>query len=801
MSAARPPVSIVVPIYGRVDLTMQCLRTVHATIDLDRDEVIVVDNGSPDDSVEVITRDAPWVQLIVNGANLGFAAGCNVGARAAKHPLLVFLNNDTEARSDWLDALVAPLVDDASVGLVGPRLLFPDGTLQHAGMLLVEDRRSGSLNAEHRWYRHAGDKPGAQRPADLKLVTGAVMAVRRDQFFEVGGFDEAYWNGCEDVELCLRIGARGFTIRYAPDSVLVHHESASGAQRWTKVTENLALLSSRWFGRVTPDVVVRADGAAFPAPPPSSSPTPSKRAARTSGNDPVVRLGGSMFTIESMAHVNRELAVRLGDHGVRVDPQWPETPTVSVADDPRLIPVVEHALGRHRGEANVTLQHRWPPRWEPPEDRSAWVVVQPFEWGALPARWVAPLRDLADEVWVYTDWLRRCAVASGVPGHKVHVVPVGIDTGRYRPDGPTFPLQTQARTRFLYVGGAVYRKGLDVLVHTYLQSFTASDDVCLVLKLFGGNRFYSDAPHRQLREVVGRPGVPAIEIIEDDLTDDEVASLYRSCTALVQPYRGEGFCMPIAEAMASGLPVVVTGAGAAMDFCDETTATLIRATETVAEVEHEDFGPSSGTYTLAEPDPGHLRRILLALHDDPASARAKTPAARQRVVRQLDWDVIAAGAAERLRQLARRRPRRFDALGAFVAEVEPVSLDDPRGTTVLLEIDADGAWRAAADAWLATVDDADELTLVVTAADERDLQEFAESSDGHDADVLAVLTGGDENRLAAAYAACDLVLTGNRAAGIERAARMGKRTLRRTNAEGLRHELARALGRQPVRPS
>lgn len=801
MSARRPPVSIVVPIYGRVDLTMQCLRTLRDTIDLDRDEVIVVDNGSPDDSVEVVARDASWVRLVVNGANLGFAAGCNVGANAATHPLLVFLNNDTEAHPGWLDALVAPLVSDPTVGLVGPRLLFPDGTLQHAGMLLVEDRRFGSLNAVHRWYRHHGDKPDAQRPADLKLVTGAVMALRRDQFFEVGGFDEAYWNGCEDVELCLRIGARGLTVRYAPDSVLVHHESASGAQRWTKVTENLALLSSRWLGRALPDIVVRADGATFPAPGESERVPAPKRGARASESGPLVRLGGSMFTIESMAHVNRELAVRLADHGVRVDPQWPETPTVGVADDPRLGPLVVQALGRHRGDVAVTLQHRWPPRWEPPEDRSAWVVVQPFEWGDLPARWVTPMRDLADEVWVYTDWLRRCAIASGVPAHKVHVVPVGIDTSRYRPDGPVYPLRTKARTRFLYVGGAVHRKGLDVLVHAYLDTFTEADDVCLVLKLFGGNRFYSDAPHRQLREVAGRPGVPAIELIDEELTDDEVASVYRACTALVQPYRGEGFCMPIAEAMASGLPVVVTGAGAAMDFCDDETATLVHATEVPAEVEHEDFGPSSGTYTLAEPDGAHLRRILLALHHDPAPALAKVDAARARVVRQLDWDDIAAAAADRLRMLARRRPRRFDALGAFVPEVVPETLDDPRGTTVLLEIDDEGAWRAVAEAWLTSVDGSDDLTLVVTAAVEHELRDFAALSEGHDADVLAVLTGGDEHRLAAAYAACDLVLTGNRAVTIERATRMGKRTLRRTNADGLRHELARALGRQSVRPS
>ena len=87
------------------------------------------------------------------------------------------------------------------------------------------------------------------------------MAVRRATFDELGGFDTAYWNGNEDVDLCLRIGARGGLVVYRPESVVIHHESQSGPERWARVGDNVRLLTERWLGRAVPDIVREADGA------------------------------------------------------------------------------------------------------------------------------------------------------------------------------------------------------------------------------------------------------------------------------------------------------------------------------------------------------------------------------------------------------------------------------------------------------------------------------------------------------------------------------------------------------------
>ena len=784
--------SVVIPIYGRIDLTEQCLRALEQTVDLGAVEVVVVDNGSTDGSGDRIAEAFGWVKLLTNATNLGFAAACNQGARAASHDVLVFLNNDTEGHPGWLGALVDTLLGDDGIGLVGPKLLFPDGTLQHAGMWLIDDRRSGALNAVHRWYREAADRPGADRRDDLRLVTGAVMAVRRALFDDVGGFDQAYWNGCEDVELCLRVGARGLRVVYEPASVLVHHEGASGAQRWTKVTDNLRLLTKRWQGRTDVDIVVRGDGSVFPGPATGAG-TSAAASAPKRPSGPTLRYRGSLFGYHSLAQVNRELAVRLmADHGMRCDPVWPDLPDVSAADDPRLEPLVRSALGPGTARAAVTVQHGWPPNWNPPDDRAPWVVMQPWESGCLPADWVPALRDLVDEYWVCTEWLRRCAVASGVPSHKVHVVPIGVDSTRLRPDGPRHPLATAAATRFLFVGGAINRKGIDILVDSYLAAFTRADDVCLVLKLSGGRSYYKGSVDAQLRALAARTDVAAIEVIDDDLTNAQMAALYRSCTALVHPYRGEGFAMPIAEAMATGLPVIVTGSGAALDYCRDDIAYLIRAETVRLDPAATNFGPPAGAYWLAEPDRQHLVELLRHVRAHPDEAAAKGAAARRSVADQLDWDAIAAVAAARLEPLARRPARRFDPLGAFDPAVEPTVLDNPRRTKVLVEIDDTGAGAALVRSWVGAVNGDDDVTLVVVGTTEAELDVLADIMRGYDGDVLAVLSGGDDNKVAAAYAACDLVLAGGRRAIVERAGRMGRAAIRGIEPAQIRGEVLAA---------
>lgn len=218
--------SIIVLHYGNPALTDACLDH------LDGDtEVVVVDNqgGYTHARIDLYVRPRE---------NVGFARGCNLGARTATGDLLVFLNNDTVPRAGWLTSLMLPFFEP-EVGIAGGKLLYPNGHVQHAGVDIYRDER-GVLTGRH------ADPVFADARRDVPAVTGACLAVRRSWFDSVGGFDTGYWNGYEDVDLCLQAAADGWTVRYEPSCVVVHHESASGPERWTKVRENIERLQERW---------------------------------------------------------------------------------------------------------------------------------------------------------------------------------------------------------------------------------------------------------------------------------------------------------------------------------------------------------------------------------------------------------------------------------------------------------------------------------------------------------------------------------------------------------------------------
>lgn len=379
-----------------------------------------------------------------------------------------------------------------------------------------------------------------------------------------------------------------------------------------------------------------------------------------------VRWEGSQFVHHSLAHVNREMCRELLATG-KVDLEVvPFEAHEFTPDAGSPFAGVAACIGRKLGRpAQVHVRHQWPPRFDGPRE-GAWVIVQPWEYGPIPKAWVEPMRRAIDEVWVPTRWLREWYAKSGVPAEKVFVIPNGVDTERYRPEGARAPLRTQKRCKLLTLGGMVARKGIDILLEAYLSTFRAEDDVCLVIKGFGSASTYSDSPgHRVvmglLEQARSHPEWPEIEYIPDTWTDDAIASLYRACDALVAPYRGEGFGMPIAEAMASELPVVVTGHGACLDFCDASTAYLIAAEETPVPLPHS-LPEGSADYVWATPDRASLQHRMRHVVLHPDERRAVGRRARQRIVDEFRWDQCAARALERVRALAHRRPLRFSAL-------------------------------------------------------------------------------------------------------------------------------------------
>lgn len=266
-SAAAPLVSIVIPAWNKWDYTVRCLDSLLATAGPVPSETIVVDNASTDETAVALPRRAE-VRVHRNAENLGFARACNQGAALGRAPYLLFLNNDTEARPGWLAPMVRLLESAPDIAMVGSKLLFPDGTLQHAGVA-VAYAAPLPISPFHLHYRKPPEV--SDRALELNAVTAACMLVRAEVFHRLGGFDEGYRNGYEDVDLCLKVREAGLRIAYTPESVLVHHESVSEG-RFLRNRENEDLLNRRWMGRFTAFDFDRRSRR--PAPPPAGARPP-----------------------------------------------------------------------------------------------------------------------------------------------------------------------------------------------------------------------------------------------------------------------------------------------------------------------------------------------------------------------------------------------------------------------------------------------------------------------------------------------------------------------------------------------
>ncbi len=307
--------------------------------------------------------------------------------------------------------------------------------------------------------------------------------------------------------------------------------------------------------------------------------------------------------------------------------------------------------------ADVEVRHQWPPDLSPAR-AGRLVVIQPWEFGAIPRDWIEPMRREVDELWVPSEHVRRMYLDAGLDGDRVVTIPNGVDLETFSPEGARRELPGTG-TRFLFVGGLVWRKGPDVLLDAWRTAFAGREDVTLVVKDFGASSVYRDGDRGPIHAHARSGALPRIVLIDDELPETELAALYRGCDVLVHPYRGEGFAMPVLEAMACGLPVIATGGGPTDEFLPADAGWRIDARPMRFDEERIDGLRTAGRPWVLEPDATHLA-TLLRTAQDPAQRRSRGLAGR-RAAERLSWDAVAARYAERLDRLATRVPRAHDA--------------------------------------------------------------------------------------------------------------------------------------------
>lgn len=247
--------SIVIPVFNREGLTRQCLEAILLEWPSSALEVVVVDDGSTDTTGELLaglSAEEPRLRVVSRTENGGFAGACNSGAATSNGEYVAFLNNDTIPGPGWLDRLVEYADAHPNAAVVGARLLFPDGTVQHAGVTIGQDR-----NPHHLYVGFPAEHPAANHSGRVPIVTAACMLARRAVFVDAGGFDTAYRNGHEDVDLCLRLGELGHEVHYCHQSVVVHLESATRGRRTAEASANGRRYREEWANKVVPSDLAR----------------------------------------------------------------------------------------------------------------------------------------------------------------------------------------------------------------------------------------------------------------------------------------------------------------------------------------------------------------------------------------------------------------------------------------------------------------------------------------------------------------------------------------------------------------
>jgi GT2 family glycosyltransferase len=611
------PVTIVVLAWNRWPLTRRCLDSLHAHTDLARAEVLVVDNGSTDETPERLAG-YPWLRTIRNDANLGFVRGNNVGIAAARPGSdVVLLNNDLWVeQSDWLELLQQCAHSAPDIGVAGCRLTMPDGRLLHAGTYVLPDtiwgQQIGAAETEVGQY-------GATR-----TVEGIVFAcayIRRDALDAVGGLSEDFESYFEDTDYCLRAREAGFRTVCCGQVTLVHAEHGSTSDD-PSAFESLFLRSRAVFER--------------------------KWKARLEARYSRSLSWQSILNFPTgYAMSSRELLRALDSEGVRASYTYaygPGTPFPLVEPEDSGDYLLNVISGRRpEGRDGVCVVYAQGDVFERGRGGRR-IGYTMLEVDGFPREWVRQA-NLMDEVWVPSRFNREGLLSCGVR-RPVHVLPLGVDVDHFHPGIKAVP---NPRGDFVFLSSFEWgeRKHPELLLSAFNRTFRAKDPVLLLCKVM--NR---DSGVR-VRELVSQlrlsPSGGRVAFIHNrEFPYHQLGVLPRSADCYVSAGRGEGWDMPLMEAMACGLPSIATDWGAHTEFVNDGISYPLRVLGTVPAVAK---CPYYTGYSWADPDPDHLAHLLRHVFENGEEAAAKGRAAALQMQEKWTWGHAARRIVARLEEI------------------------------------------------------------------------------------------------------------------------------------------------------
>lgn len=608
--------TLVVLAWNQWRLTARCLETLRAT-DLEGAEVVVVDNGSRDETPERLAA-LDWVRVVTLPENVGFVRGNNAGIAAADPASdVVLLNNDLVfTQRDWLGRLRACAHAGPEIGVVGCRLALPDGRLLHAGTYILPDtlwgQQIGALERDIGQYT-------ADR--DVEGIVFAVAYLKREVIAAIGGLALDFESYFEDTDYCLRAACAGFRTVLCGGVTLVHdeHGSTRGDER--------ALMELFQTSRET---FRRKWGAALAA-----------RYRRDLLWQSIMNFptGYAMSCRELLRALDQEGARAVYRYVYGPRTVFPVPEPVSAGD--YLLNVIRERRAPRRPELAVVYGQG--DVFERNRGRIK-VGFTMLEVDGFPREWVRQANRM-DEVWVPSEFNRRGFLDSGLR-RPIHLVPLGVDVNYFHPGVRAVP---DPHGEFVFLAAFEWgeRKEPWLLLRAFNDTFSAAEPVRLLCKIINRD------PAVRLKEEIRRLGLRAgggrvSYLLNVEFPHYQLGSLYRSADCFVSVSRGEGWDLPLMEAMACGLPAIATDWGAHREFVHPGIAYPLRVRRTVPAIAK---CPYYAGFRWAEPDGEHLRHLLREVYEGREEARRRGSAAAEEIARRWTWRDAARKIVARLEAL------------------------------------------------------------------------------------------------------------------------------------------------------
>ena len=251
-----PQVSIIIPVYNQFDYTYRCIQSILKNSGDITYEIIIADDCSTDITKE-IEKAICGIQVIRNTENLRFLKNCNNATKYAKGEYILFLNNDTQVQENWLAPLVELIESDKTIGMVGSKLVYPDGRLQEAGGILWKDGSAWNYG-----NRSDPDLPEFNYVKDVDYISGASIMISSKLWNGIGGFDERFAPAyCEDSDLAFEVRKHGYRVVYQPLSVVVHFEGVSNGTDTSSGQKAYQVVNAKKFYEKWKDILEREHNA------------------------------------------------------------------------------------------------------------------------------------------------------------------------------------------------------------------------------------------------------------------------------------------------------------------------------------------------------------------------------------------------------------------------------------------------------------------------------------------------------------------------------------------------------------